>query len=90
MRARSPRTPGGRSIPVLFPVPQSDPLHTPDLPVDDGAPVRPIGPERLRALREAILSGAYPLEAAVQSGLTQLFREGSPRAAAAKQPPNEP
>jgi hypothetical protein len=75
---------------VLFPVPQNKPIHTPDLPVDDGAPVRPIGPERLRALREAILSGAYPLDAAVESGLTQLFREGSPRSASAKHPPTEP
>jgi hypothetical protein len=74
---------------MLFPVPHPDPLHTPDLPVDDGAP-RPIGPERLRALREAILSGAYPLDSAVQSGLTQLFREGSPRAAASKHPPTAP
>ena len=75
---------------MLFPVPHPDPLQTPDLPVDDGAPVRPIGPERLRALREAILSGSYPLDSAVQSGLAQLFREGSPRTATAKHPPSEP
>lgn len=41
---------------------------------DDGAPPRPIGPERLRALREAILSGTYPLDVAVEGGLVSLFR----------------
>ena len=49
------------------------------LPTADetGAP-RPIGPERLRALREAILSGAYPGEAEVTDGLASLFRKSAP------------
>ncbi len=41
---------------------------------DDAAPPRPIGPERLRALREAILNGTYPLEQRVVEGLAELFR----------------
>jgi hypothetical protein len=65
---------------VLFNAPNPEPLRTPDLPADDGAPVTPIGPERLRALREAILNGTYPLDAAVTSGLTTLFQSGGPGA----------
>jgi hypothetical protein len=36
---------------------------------------RPIGPERLKALREAIRDGTYPLDRAVQSGLLRMFRK---------------
>jgi hypothetical protein len=66
-----------------------DPTHDPKAataPVThaaDDKPPRPIGPERLRALREAILSGAYPTQAAVTSGLLSLFR-------GAANPPGEP
>jgi hypothetical protein len=70
----------------LLHVPHPDPL-SPDAPADDAGPVTPIGPERLRALREAILSGTYPLDAAVTHGLANLFSEGAPRAAAAARPP---
>lgn len=57
---------------------------------DDNAPPRPIGPERLRALREAILSGTYPLDQAATQGLTSLFRgpkapSGHPSGGAGKQ-----
>jgi hypothetical protein len=47
-----------------------------DAPIasDPTAP-RPIGPERLRALREAIRSGAYPPDAAVMGGLVRMFRK---------------
>ncbi len=34
---------------------------------------RPIGPSRLRALREAIESGAFPTEADISSGLERMF-----------------
>lgn len=44
----------------------------------DDLPPRPIGPERLRALREAILNGTYPMEAAVTQGLISLFRSPAP------------
>jgi hypothetical protein len=40
--------------------------EAPDIP-------RPIGPERLRALREAIRNGTYPTDADVLSGLVRLF-----------------
>lgn len=62
----------------MFPTSGPDPLPpAPALPAaDDSAPPRPIGPERLRALREAILNGTYPLSSAVTSGLVNLFREG--------------
>jgi hypothetical protein len=36
---------------------------------------RPIGPERLRALREAIRNGTYPSDADVMGGLVRMFRE---------------
>lgn len=69
---------------ALFPTSGPDPLQpAPALPAaDDAAPPRPIGPERLRALREAILNGTYPLNTAVTSGLVKLFREGQPAGAA--------
>jgi hypothetical protein len=35
--------------------------------------LRPIGPERLRALREAIRTGAYPTEEDVLGGLTRML-----------------
>ena len=44
----------------------------------DDPPPRPIGPERLRALREAILNGTYPTEAAAAQGLLSLFRAPPP------------
>ena len=34
---------------------------------------RPIGPSRLRALREAIESGAFPTEEDISSGLERMF-----------------
>ena len=37
-------------------------------------PLRPIGPERLRKLREAIRNGTYPSEADVLGGLQRMFR----------------
>lgn len=37
-------------------------------------PLRPIGPERLQALREAIRAGTYPTEADVLGGLQRMFR----------------
>ena len=36
-------------------------------------PLEPIGPERLRALREAIQNGTYPLDEHVMGGLGKLF-----------------
>lgn len=55
------------------------PLHDPKaapaplIPAEDPPPLRAIGPERLRALREAILNGTYPMQDAVEEGLTRLF-----------------
>ena len=37
-------------------------------------PPKPIGPEALKALREAIKSGKYPSDDAVRSGLERLIR----------------
>jgi hypothetical protein len=79
-------------------LPASDPQlpRTPGTPLDDGAPVKPIGPERLRALREAILAGTYPLDAAAHSGLATMLagaatapKPGGP-AATAKRPAAAP
>lgn len=36
-------------------------------------PLEPIGPERLKALREAIRNGTYPSEEQVLGGLERLF-----------------
>ncbi len=35
--------------------------------------LEPIGPEKLRRLRESILNGSYPLDAAVIGGLAKMF-----------------
>lgn len=67
-----------------MPSPDPKPPHAGPLSGDDAAP-GPIGPERLRALREAILGGTYPLDQAVTSGLERLFRPG-----ASKQAPSKP
>lgn len=72
-----------------MPSPDPKPPHAGPLSGDDAAP-GPIGPERLRALREAILNGTYPMDAAVVSGLTTLFRHGAPAAAAGPLPPHPP
>ena len=40
---------------------------------------RPIGPERLKALREAIRNGTYPTDADVRGGLDRMFRRPSSR-----------
>ena len=36
-------------------------------------PLEPIGPERLKALREAIQNGTYPSDEHVMGGLARLF-----------------
>jgi len=64
----------------------SDEAGMPSSADEAGAP-RPIGPERLRALREAILNGTYPTESAVTSGLSNLFRKPGPREAEGPPPP---
>ena len=46
---------------------RSEPLET----AEDA--LRPIGPERLRELREAIRNGTYPTEADVLGGLERLL-----------------
>jgi anti-sigma28 factor (negative regulator of flagellin synthesis) len=38
------------------------------------APLRPIGPERLKALRQAIREGSYPTDADVLGGLENLLQ----------------
>jgi hypothetical protein len=48
-------------------------LPTPATPLADNPP-RPIGPEALRRLREAIQSGEYPNDTAVRAGLERLIR----------------
>lgn len=55
-----------------------------DAPRADGAalppvakkPMKPIGPAALKALREAIRSGAYPSDAVVRDGIERLIRRG--------------
>jgi hypothetical protein len=53
-------------------VPENADVATPPQAPTD--PLRPIGPERLRALREAIRNGTYPTEADVLGGLQRMFR----------------
>jgi hypothetical protein len=40
-----------------------------------GTRPHPIGPEALKALREAIRNGTYPTDRAVESGLLRMFRK---------------
>ena len=42
-----------------------------------GSDLRPIGPKRLRELREAIRNGTYPSDEYVEKGLLRMF--GRPR-----------
>jgi hypothetical protein len=63
---------------AAHPQPPSAPPPPAVAPRDDEAPPHPIGPERLRALREAILNGTYPTEGAVTGGLVNLFRQPAP------------
>ncbi|MHC5009456.1 MAG: hypothetical protein ACYTG6_00725 [Planctomycetota bacterium] len=44
----------------------------------EGDELRPIGPKRLKALREAIRKGTYPRDADVAGGLARMF--GKPQA----------
>ena len=47
-----------------------------DKPAPDDRDVpRPIGPERLKAIREAIRNGTYPSDADVVGGLVRMFRK---------------
>ena len=38
-------------------------------------PLKPIGPEAMKALREAIKTGKYPSEAAVVGGLMRMLKK---------------
>ena len=38
-------------------------------------PLKPIGPEALKALREAIKTGKYPSDAAVMGGLIRMLKK---------------
>ena len=49
------------------------PLPSPAMPLQHNPP-RPIGPEALKRIREAIQSGEYPSDAVVRSGLERLIR----------------
>ena len=49
------------------------PLPTPATPLSHNPP-RPIGPEALKRLREAIQSGEYPSDSVVRDGLERLIR----------------
>jgi len=49
------------------------PLPTPATPLAHNPP-RPIGPDALKRIREAIQSGEYPSDAVVRSGLERLIR----------------
>jgi hypothetical protein len=62
----------------LHPTPDPEAATAPVPHAADDSPPRPIGPERLRALREAILNGTYPMESAVTKGLVTLFRSPPP------------
>jgi len=66
----TPRASGEPSSPVP-PVPPK--LPTPAKPLTHNPP-RPIGPEALKRLREAIQSGEYPSDSVVRDGLERLIR----------------
>lgn len=67
-------TPPPASAPA--PVRDATPAAGEPAPLGDEArrPMRPIGPDALRALREAIRSGRYPSEDVVRDGLERLIR----------------
>ena len=90
--ATAPMLPATSMLPSAPMLPATSMLPSaPMLPAaDDAAAPQPIGPERLRALREAILSGAYPGEVAVTDGLTSLLRKPGPRSGESAPPPGKP
>jgi hypothetical protein len=47
----------------------------PKAPLPADRPLEPIGPGKLRALREAIRSGQYPSEDVVRAGLERMIRK---------------
>ena len=53
------------SVPPALPTPATPLAHNPP---------RPIGPEALKRLREAIQSGEYPSDSVVRDGLERLIR----------------
>lgn len=55
--------------------PQADPAPSPNQARHPKShrPLEPIGPEKLRRLRESILNGTYPLDEAVVGGLAKMF-----------------
>lgn len=55
-------------------------------PTQEGRDLYPIGPERLRKLREQIRNGTYPTEKKAVEGLVTMFlgRRHRPRASGAK------
>lgn len=74
---KAPREPVSRSRPVVRrPAAASGRTCSDRVPCEGSEarePLEPIGPDRLRALREAIENGTYPTEADVLGGLERLF-----------------
>lgn len=71
--SKTPRSAAPEARPGQIPVAavaSAKPAPEADSPRD---PLEPIGPERLRALREAIQNGTYPLDEHVLGGLGKLF-----------------
>jgi hypothetical protein len=70
--SEGPCGPEGSATPVAARPRRLEPAEAATPPAD--AP-RPIGMDRLRALREAIRNGAYPTSADVVGGLVRMFGE---------------
>lgn len=71
------------ATPPPSPAPSADVTSRPDAERTTAGPVagpfahrppKPIGPEAMKALREAIKSGKYPTDDAVRAGLERLIR----------------
>ncbi|MFO0932491.1 MAG: hypothetical protein U1E39_07250 [Planctomycetota bacterium] len=72
-KAASERTGAPRTPPAAAPA-GDDAASA--LPPVAKKPMKPIGPAALKALREAIRSGAYPSDAVVRDGIERLIRRG--------------
>lgn len=76
VRKRVRPAPQKKTVPVARPRTGEETAHGLDAGFPDRRPLRPIGPQALKNLREAIRRGNYPPEDAVRSGMERLLRRG--------------
>ena len=72
--SKTPRSAAPEAKSGQIPVAAVTATTPPDGATGPKDPLEPIGPERLKALREAIQNGTYPSDEHVLGGLARLFK----------------